>query len=331
MFGYEKNDKGGFNNLIRRFELVGSGGVYSSIENLYLWDQNFYNNKLGKGGQSIVNEMYSSGYLNNGTKTGSATGLVMGKYKGLRQILHGGSHGGFKAQLLRFPEQNFSVVILANRSDANVDTRAYQVADLFLSDLYIAEQSKTITDQTFQQVGQEELSEIEGDYINRKSGIIRKIIVENGTPYYYRRASRKDKLSAIGENEFQLIDLPSKTVVKFGKDKNGVTTLSYYANDIYRSTLHRYRPEKYTNEELALFEGKYYCADIESTYELKMDESDLLLMVNHKKIAPLTAVTTDVLSGGSFGTFFFERDKDKKITGFKLNSRRVRNVRFLKQ
>ena len=39
-FSYEPAEDG-FNNLIMRFDLVGSGGLYTNIEDLYLWDQNF--------------------------------------------------------------------------------------------------------------------------------------------------------------------------------------------------------------------------------------------------------------------------------------------------
>ena len=38
---------------------------------------------------------------------------------------------------MRFPEQQFSVIILANRSDANPSEKALQIADIFLKDDYI--------------------------------------------------------------------------------------------------------------------------------------------------------------------------------------------------
>jgi len=46
---------------------------------------------------------------------------------------HGGSWGGYRAQLLRFPEQYFSVVCLCNVANANPEKRAHQVADVFLA------------------------------------------------------------------------------------------------------------------------------------------------------------------------------------------------------
>ena len=56
-FSYQKTPDG-WNNLINRFQLVGSGGVYSTVEDLVKWDQNFYDNKLGKGGQEIIDKMH---------------------------------------------------------------------------------------------------------------------------------------------------------------------------------------------------------------------------------------------------------------------------------
>ena len=137
VFSYSVKDDGeGYNNLISRFDLVGSGGVYSSIEDLYLWDQNFYNNKLGKGGQAIIDKMHEEGLLNNGESCGYAFALNNGTYKGLRTVSHGGALAGYRAQLMRFRDENFSVIVLANRGDANPTGKAFQVADIFLSDKY---------------------------------------------------------------------------------------------------------------------------------------------------------------------------------------------------
>jgi CubicO group peptidase (beta-lactamase class C family) len=140
VFSYAKAaGKEGFDNLISRFDLVGSGGVYSTVEDLFLWDQNFYANRLGKGGQEIILKMHEEGLLNSGESCGYAFALVNGEYRGLKTVSHGGSLAGYRAHLLRFPEQHFSVIILANRSDANPAEKAYRVADVFLRDEYTRE------------------------------------------------------------------------------------------------------------------------------------------------------------------------------------------------
>lgn len=144
-FSYAKDEtkKVGFDNLIMRFDLVGSGGVYSTIEDLYLWDQNFYHNKLGKGAQTIITRMQQDGILNDGKSAGYAFALENGMYKGLKTVSHSGALAGYRAQLIRFPEQQFSVIILTNRDDADPVTKSYQVADVLLKEKLIESEQKT--------------------------------------------------------------------------------------------------------------------------------------------------------------------------------------------
>ncbi len=40
--GYFPADQGAFRNFISTFDCVGSGGLFTSVEDLYFWDQNFY-------------------------------------------------------------------------------------------------------------------------------------------------------------------------------------------------------------------------------------------------------------------------------------------------
>lgn len=131
-FGYSEKDDGSFGNLHMRFSLVGSGGLYTNVEDLFLWDQNFYKNKLGKGGPELIKKMLTNGKLADGTKLDYAAALRNGTYRGLRTVDHGGALGGYRAQLLRFPDQKFSVIILANVNRFNPSRMAQRVADIYL-------------------------------------------------------------------------------------------------------------------------------------------------------------------------------------------------------
>jgi hypothetical protein len=63
------------------YETVGGGGLMSSVEDLLLWDRNFYENKLGKG--TLIKELQTHGILNDGKQTDYALGLFMSTYRGL--------------------------------------------------------------------------------------------------------------------------------------------------------------------------------------------------------------------------------------------------------
>jgi CubicO group peptidase (beta-lactamase class C family) len=130
---YEPNEKeGGYSIDVSYFEQTGDGAVHTSVEDLLKWDENFYSGKVG--GKEFLAELQQPGKLNNGKTLDYAKGLFAGNYRGLRFVDHGGSWGGYRAQLLRFPEQHFSVACLCNVGNADPDKRAQRVADIYLAD-----------------------------------------------------------------------------------------------------------------------------------------------------------------------------------------------------
>src|SRR5262245_56853990 len=112
------------------FDKVGDGGLMSSVDDLLMWDRNFYQNRLGKG--TLLREMQTRGVLNSGEPINYALGLTMASYRGLATVEHGGSLFGYRTELLRFPEQRFTVLCLCNLSTANPGGLAHKVADLYL-------------------------------------------------------------------------------------------------------------------------------------------------------------------------------------------------------
>ena len=129
---YDPQDSGsGYKLDVSYFEQTGDGAVHTSVEDLLKWDENFYSGKVG--GESLLKEMQEPGKLNSGKTLDYAKALFVGKYRGLSFVDHGGSWGGYRAQLLRFPDQHFSVACLCNLANANPEKRAHQVADVLLT------------------------------------------------------------------------------------------------------------------------------------------------------------------------------------------------------
>ena len=56
--------------------------------------------------------MLTPGVLNDGEKLEYASGLAISDYRGLRKVSHGGAFVGYRAQLIRFPDQRLSVICL---------------------------------------------------------------------------------------------------------------------------------------------------------------------------------------------------------------------------
>jgi hypothetical protein len=131
---YDPNEnKEGYTLNVSYFEQTGDGAVHTSVEDLLKWDENFYSGQVG--GKIFLAELQEQGKLNSGKVLDYAKGLSIVEYRGLHTVRHGGSWGGYRAELLRFPDQHFSVACLCNLGSANPSRRANEVADVYLSSL----------------------------------------------------------------------------------------------------------------------------------------------------------------------------------------------------
>ncbi len=111
--------------------LVGSGSIYSTVEDLYLYDQALYTDKLVK--QSTLAEAFQPAVLKSGDQSKYGFGWRLGTRSGERYVAHGGGWLGFVAFYARFPEQRLSVIVLLNRDfDLPDGDLALEIADLYL-------------------------------------------------------------------------------------------------------------------------------------------------------------------------------------------------------
>ena len=124
---------GGFKIDMSNWDETGDGNIYTSVEDLFLWDQAFYSNALGK---DVMDLLHTPGVLADGTEIEYAWGLRVSTYRGLKIVEHGGAWAGFRAEILRFPEQRLSVIALSNRSDFD-GSACFKIAELYLGDRMI--------------------------------------------------------------------------------------------------------------------------------------------------------------------------------------------------
>jgi CubicO group peptidase (beta-lactamase class C family) len=61
-------------------------------------------------------------------------GWFLDSYAGHRRMFHNGSTVGFRTTIQRLPDDNLTIIVLANRADADPEALALKVADLYLGD-----------------------------------------------------------------------------------------------------------------------------------------------------------------------------------------------------
>jgi CubicO group peptidase (beta-lactamase class C family) len=129
--GYAPLADGGFRTSMTTLDMVGDGGVYTSIEDMVRWVTALNDDALRPGLSAILE---TRGVLTSGDTIPYALGQRHGEYRGLATIGHGGSFVGFRADVLRFPEKDVSIVTLCNRSDGRPSERGLRVADVVLAE-----------------------------------------------------------------------------------------------------------------------------------------------------------------------------------------------------
>jgi CubicO group peptidase (beta-lactamase class C family) len=115
-----------------------AGALYSTTEDMYKWDEALYNEKLVK--KSILDQAFSRATLNDGSKIKYGFGWMVNEWRGLLEIGHGGDITGFNSYIARYPDEQFTVIVLSNiemRPPGPVPDAGYfahKIAEIFLSD-----------------------------------------------------------------------------------------------------------------------------------------------------------------------------------------------------
>jgi hypothetical protein len=91
---YQPRPGGSLKVSIPVFDTYGATSLFTTVEDMAKWDQNFVDKKVG--GEQVIEHMLTVGVLNNG-RNSVCIRLSVGKYKGLNTVGHGGADAGYRA------------------------------------------------------------------------------------------------------------------------------------------------------------------------------------------------------------------------------------------
>ena len=110
---------------------AGAGGIYSTLDDLQTWVENYANPRLGSA--EIFEEMMTSYVLSDGEETGYGYGLSVDEQRGLKRVSHGGSDVAHRSMLAWYPEINAGITTQSNHAGFN-SAVAYELAAAFFTD-----------------------------------------------------------------------------------------------------------------------------------------------------------------------------------------------------
>ncbi len=331
--GYYPKQEGGFQISMTTLNMIGDGGIFTTIEDLKKWDDAYYGSTILTS--DFWKTMTTTTILNDGTPNEYASGLEVGLYDGHKIISHGGAFVGFRAQKFQFPDDHFTVVVLANRGDANPDELASKVTDLFLDPIEVVANPESedsgVSNAAFAkakpiQLPLSDLKKLEGSYWGAASKISRNLTLVNDTLIYDRGYGRITKMEPISKNTFRWIG-PNIPIILTLDNPNTPSSFTLDIPGQGVSTFQKYEPiTQLTAEQSQHYEGDYYSKELDVTYTFKKEDNGLTLYINGEALAPMEPIMKDRFSVGGI---IFDFTKDQKE--FRASAGRVQNLRFIRK
>ncbi|MEE9502771.1 MAG: serine hydrolase domain-containing protein [Candidatus Aminicenantaceae bacterium] len=336
--GYAPKKGGGFVISMTTLPMTGDGGVFTSVEDLFLWDQNFCDNRLGESGQELIGKIQTPGVLNSGEKLDYAFGLEIGEHEGLTMVSHGGAFVGFRADMIRFPEQRLSVICLANLSTFDPSGMARRVADIYLADLIKDKGGDKIKSEPekpkFIEISEEALKAKTGNYYNKKRDAIWNIVLRKDK-LQVRAPFTRFLISPISPTRFVAEGVPFRLEIEFDKNEDGRSyTLHAWQEGSELGTYDLIQVVELKPEELKAYVGKYYSGELDTAYLLRLKKGKIFIRHENPYMSyPKAALKPTFMDRFQVERWKlnFIRNKNEDIIGFKVNAGRVQNIFFEKQ
>jgi CubicO group peptidase (beta-lactamase class C family) len=330
-------DGGVFKISLSNWDATGDGNVYTTVRDLALWDQAFYSGAAL--GLDLVEMMQQTGVLNSGQPIDYAWGLVVGKYKGLKVVEHGGAWVGFRAALVRFPEQRFSVIILANLDTIDPSGLAFRVADIYLADALkeapqegaSKEDPATGSEITLPQA---EIEALLGNWQDARFGLWL-TVMQKEKKLFSGLNGRSFPLTAVAKGKFVVKGNAAGIVLEFTPAEKGRAAAA-------RMTIGQRQDYRFIKAaplpaigapDPAKYAGSYVSEELlGARYVIRLDKGQLVLKTRDTPRAELKAMAPDKFTVPGFGlNVEFTRGRGGQVAGFTVSVGRTAGIGFVKE
>lgn len=293
--GYDANRDGTFSISMHSENIYGNCCLMTTVSDLLLWNENFRSGRVG--GRALADLMQTPGVLATGDKIDYALGLFVGTYRGKREVSHSGATAGFRAFLTRLPDDDLSIAVLCNRSDANASSFAHRVADVFLGP---AAETKTAS------IADPDLPSRAGLYRDPQTDAVFPLQVkDNALKFGFDRTV---DLTYQGNGRYQLF---GDSYIQF--DQEGFTL-----HTGHKPPARYVRVTPATPADLAQYAGTYSSDEVGATYRLSVVDGKLTAHVAPGQEIALIPTYADAFRDEDFDLVHFTRGANGAINGFDI-------------
>jgi CubicO group peptidase (beta-lactamase class C family) len=325
-YGYRRAGDS-FELSIPNFDTVGATSLLTTVQDLALWDENFYSHAVG--GPTLAAQLEERGTLNDGTILNYAAGLEINTYRGQRVVEHSGGDAGYRAHLTRFSDQHFSIALLCNVANIAPAMLTRRIADIYLSDVLASDTGASPSAALAPLPGEQDLAKWVGLYTEHDQGDRVFAVSFNGGKLHsslglYGKAL---VMEATGAGRFRYPSDPRVEVVFQENDTEGSVALTTYLDGKKQHHYLRAPPYNPTDAELQQFVGTYRSDEVDMPYDVTIKGRQLSVHSLKSPDMILRPVAADLFDGGG-ARVRFTRNAEGAISGALLSTFRVYDLRF---
>ena len=238
---------------------------------------------------------------------------------------------------MRFPDQKFSVVILANRGDINPTALSYRVADVFLEDQYVSEPDEKTSEETDPEPkdpeSEEETVQYEMEQLTGKfevaPGTVAEISIQNDSLHVLQLWNKSEyNLYRTGNNTFEISN-ESSVQFTFSELKDGYAQVLTVMQNGSEIPAKRLLDTDLSNLNMSEYTGDYYSREIDATYQILLKGDSIIAKIPNTSAMDLNLINLDEFITEGIQVRFMRLNK--AISGFELDAGRVQNLKFEKK
>lgn len=302
---------------------MGAGGIYTTAADLARWMGNLHTGKLG--GPEVMREMKTRFILTDGDTTSYGKGIFIDEDRGLARIHHGGADVAHRSTFVFYPELNAGYLVQSNYSNLP-GSIGRGVAEAFFGEHMEKEEEKEKPAAGAAPV-MVDRKILEG-YVGRYELEVAPVVI---TISYEEEGLR---LQLPGQPAAELVATSDSTFTIQGVEAS-VTFHSGEGGAVDRMTLHQNgnqvarRLADGPGVALGDYVGRYFSEELETFYDLAIEEGKLVLSQRRFGDVPLSHTSGEKFTGGfPVATVDFERDAQGRVTGLRAGNGRARDIWF---
>ena len=301
--------------------VIGSGGLLTTVDDFLKWQAAL---QSGAGPWGVVRDSLERvGRLGDGTALTYALGVGVSRWRGVAAVSHTGSTGGYRAALMRYPEQQTAVALLCNLGSINPGQVAQRVAALVLGPALAAAEPEPAA----AGVNGSTLAALAGAYHAPRTEQVLILALSEGN--LVDSLGNRTPLIPLGPDRFRFRGSQRTLTVLPGENGAPVRLVSKAPNAraVEYVAMPRSRPDAAT---LAGYAGEYRSTELDTRLRLSVKGDTLRLERGWEPPIAFRPLYRDGFFAGGAGLVRFERDRRGRVTGFVLWAGRVRHLRFEK-